>query len=64
VVEPQLTPDDLLTIPEWDLDMLIDIANRMQSEDAEGKPIGVTPLSAAAGFRDEPGSDHGGSEGS
>lgn len=52
LVSPVLTPEEVRDIPGWDLDMLLDIANRVCEEDAAGNAIGLT-TSEAATFRSE-----------
>jgi hypothetical protein len=51
VLEPELTQDDVETIPGEDRDMLVAIAQRERDIDALGVTLGVEPLSRWDTFR-------------
>lgn len=52
LIEPQITLEDMDSIPGEDRDMLIAIAQREQHTDALGVRLGVAPLSAFREFRE------------
>lgn len=55
VVNPVLTVEDLPGLPQEDLEMLVEIAERRRDTDATGHCIGVEPLNRWVPFREEHG---------
>lgn len=55
LVRPALDAEGVKRVPEWDMAMLLEIANRETNRDAAGEPIGVVPLAEFASFRAESG---------
>lgn len=53
LVEPQVEPDDVKSLPEKDVEMLIQFAERKRDTDAKGVRLPIAMLEVYAQFRDE-----------
>jgi hypothetical protein len=57
LVEPAIEPDDVRQLPEADVRMLLEFAERKRNEDAKGVRLPIVVLDEYDRFRDEPSGD-------
>ena len=65
LVSPEVTPEEISEglLPELDVRMLLEFAERLRKQDAEGNVLAITTLDEWASFRREPARDAGAGNG-
>lgn len=63
LVDPTITPEEVATLPELDVRMLLEFAERLRNVDAAGNELPITTMDEWATFRRKPGRPRGAANG-